>query len=43
MVEEIEQKYRLNVEGVPIIYGFWKLKVNIIIAPMDRCLENKNE
>ena len=27
VVEEIGQKYGLNDEDVPIIYGFWKLKI----------------
>lgn len=32
VVEEIGQKYGLNEEDIPIIYGFWKLKVNIIVV-----------
>ncbi len=32
VVEEIGQKYGLNYEDIPIIYGFWKLKVNIIVV-----------
>jgi len=39
VVEEIGQKYRLNAEDVPIIYGFWKLKVNIIVV-RDNAFEN---
>lgn len=32
VVEEIGQKYGLNKEDVPIIYGFWKLKINIVVV-----------
>lgn len=32
VVEEIGQKYGLNEEDVPIIYGFWKLKINIVVV-----------
>lgn len=32
VVEEIGQKYGLNGEDVPIIYGFWKLKINIVVV-----------
>ncbi len=32
VVEEIGQKYGLNDEDVPIIYGFWKLKINIVVV-----------
>ena len=39
IVEEIGQKYGLNEEDVPIIYGFWKLKVNIIVV-RDNAFEN---
>ena len=39
VVEEIGQKYSLNDEDVPIIYGFWKLKVNIIVV-RDNAFEN---
>ncbi len=43
VVEEIGQKYGLNEEDLPIIYGFWKLKVNIIVvrdnAFEDTCTE----
>jgi len=39
IVEEIGQKYELNPEDVPIIYGFWKLKVNIIVV-RDYAFEN---
>ena len=39
VVEEIGQKYELNAEDVPIIYGFWKLKVNIIVV-RDNAFEN---
>ena len=39
VIEEIGQKYQLNDEDVPIIYGFWKLKVNIIVV-RDNAFEN---
>ena len=39
VVEEIGQKYGLNTEDVSIIYGFWKLKVNIIVV-RDNAFEN---
>lgn len=39
IVEEIGQKYKLNEEDVPIIYGFWKLKINIVVV-RDRAFEN---
>ena len=39
VVEEIGQKYGLNTEDVPIIYGFWKLKVNIVVV-RDNAFEN---
>ena len=32
VVQEIGQKYGLNTEDVPIIYGFWKLNVNLIVV-----------
>lgn len=32
IVEEIGQKHQLNEEDVPIIYGFWKLKINIVVV-----------
>lgn len=32
VVEEIGQKHGLNDEDVPIIYGFWKLKINIVVV-----------
>lgn len=31
-VEEIGKRYQLNSEDVPIIYEFWKLKVNIVVV-----------
>lgn len=39
IVEEIGQKYSLNEEDVPIIYGFWKLKINIVVV-RDTAFEN---
>ena len=39
IVEEIGQKYDLNEEDVPIIYGFWKLKINIVVV-RDHAFEN---
>lgn len=39
IVEEIGQKYGLNDEDVPIIYGFWKLKINIVVV-RDTAFEN---
>tara|TARA_Y100000310_G_scaffold343333_1_gene450475 strand:- start:547 stop:1026 length:480 start_codon:yes stop_codon:yes gene_type:complete len=39
VIEEIGQKYQLNDEDVPIIYGFWKLKVNIVVV-RDNAFEN---
>lgn len=39
IVEGIGQKYSLNKEDVPIIYGFWKLKVNIVVV-RDNAFEN---
>lgn len=39
VVEEIGKKYGLNNEDVPIIYAFWKLKVNIIVV-RDNAFEN---
>lgn len=39
VVEEIGQKYGLNAEDVPIIYGFWKLKINIVVV-RDNAFEN---
>lgn len=39
VVEEIGQKYGLNEEDVPIIYGFWKLKINIVVV-RDSAFEN---
>ena len=39
VVEKIGQKYGLNEEDVSIIYGFWKLKVNIIVV-RDNAFEN---
>ena len=39
VIEEIGQRYQLNDEDVPIIYGFWKLKVNIIVV-RDTAFEN---
>jgi len=39
VVEEIGQEYGSNEEDVPIIYGFWKLKVNIIVV-RDNAFEN---
>ncbi len=32
LIEGIGEKHKLNSEDVPIIYGFWKLKVNIIVV-----------
>lgn len=32
VIEEIGQRYGLNAQDVPIIYGFWKLKVNIVVV-----------
>lgn len=32
VVEEIGQRYELNEEDVPVIYGFWKLKINIVVV-----------
>jgi hypothetical protein len=32
VVQEIGMKYGLNDEDVPIIYGFWKFKVNIVVV-----------
>ncbi len=32
IVEEIGQKHNLNDEDIPIIYGFWKLKINIVVV-----------
>lgn len=39
VVEEIGQNYGLNEEDVSIIYGFWKLKVNIVVV-RDTAFEN---
>lgn len=39
MVEEIGKKHGLNDEDVPIIYGFWKLKINIVVV-RDVAFEN---
>ena len=39
VVEEIGQRYGLNDEDVPIIYAFWKLKVNIVVV-RDTAFEN---
>lgn len=39
IVEEIGQKYGLNDEDIPIIYEFWKLKVNIVVV-RDKAFEN---
>lgn len=39
VIEEIGQKYGLNEEDVPIIYGFWKLKINIVVV-RDNAFEN---
>src|SRR3989344_5030114 len=32
IIEEIGKKHKLNDEDIPVIYGFWKLKVNIIVV-----------
>lgn len=32
VIEEIGRKHQLNDEDVPIIYGFWKLKVTIVVV-----------
>ncbi len=32
IVEEIGKKYSLNDEDVPIIYGFWKLKITLVVV-----------
>lgn len=39
VVEEIGQKHGLNDEDIPIIYGFWKLKINIVVV-RDNAFEN---
>jgi len=39
IIEEIGQRYGLNEEDIPLIYGFWKLKVNIIVV-RDKAFEN---
>ena len=39
VVEEMGQKYGLNEEDIPIIYGFWKLKINIVVV-RDKAFEN---
>lgn len=39
VVEEIGQNCGLNTGDVPIIYGFWKLKVNIVVV-RDNAFEN---
>ena len=39
VVEEIGKMYSLNDEDVPIIYGFWKLKINIVVV-RDVAFEN---
>lgn len=39
VVEGIGQRYGLNKEDFSIIYGFWKLKVNIIVV-RDNAFEN---
>ncbi len=39
VIEEIGQKYGLNEEDIPIIYGFWKLKINIVVV-RDNAFEN---
>ncbi len=38
-IEEIGKKYKLNEEDVPIIYGFWKLKINLVVV-RDNAFEN---
>ncbi len=32
VIEEIGRKHGLNAEDVPIIYGFWKLKINMVVV-----------
>ncbi|HLD80038.1 MAG TPA: type II toxin-antitoxin system VapC family toxin [Candidatus Nanoarchaeia archaeon] len=39
IVEEIGKKHSLNDEDAPIIYGFWKLKINIVVV-RDAAFEN---
>lgn len=39
IVEGIGKKHGLNDEDVPIIYGFWKLKINIVVV-RDVAFEN---
>ncbi len=39
VVEEIGKRYGLNDEDVPVIYGFWKLKINIVVV-RDTAFEN---
>lgn len=39
VVEEIGQKFSLNNEDIPIIYGFWKLNISIVVV-RDSAFEN---
>ncbi len=39
VIEEAGEQYGLNAEDVPIIYGFWKLKINIVVV-RDNDFEN---
>ena len=39
VIEEIGHEQGLNDEDVPIIYGFWKLKINLVVV-RDQAFEN---